>query len=304
MVKYKYDAWGNCKILTASGVEITDSNNIGVLNPFRYRSYYYDTETNLYFLKTRYYDPEVGRFITIDDLSYLDPDTINGLNLYAYCGNNPIMRVDPTGHVWWNPSSWDWQGMFNSVGNAFSTAGKWLNNNVLNPVGDFFANNWDIVLGAGLIVGAVILSGVTCGASTAISGLIIGAIAGGLFGSAFGALSAAATGGNILNGAFTGLIVGGFGGISAGSAALAAAGMSLINDKLSGKKANGDSLAKASIVALTAGVFAGTGGAFTKMVLNNTTDKFVIHFATSLYSFFFSSYNFISDTIINEIFLK
>ena len=97
VVKYVYDAWGNFKILDASGVEITDDTHIGVLNPFRYRSYYYDTETDLYFLKTRYYDPEIGRFITIDDISYLDPETINGLNLYAYCGNNPVNRVDYTG---------------------------------------------------------------------------------------------------------------------------------------------------------------------------------------------------------------
>ena len=54
-------------------------------------------ETGLYYLKTRYYDPETGRFITIDDVSYLAPDTINGLNLYAYCGNNPVMNVDPEG---------------------------------------------------------------------------------------------------------------------------------------------------------------------------------------------------------------
>ena len=67
------------------------------MNPFRYRGYYYDTETGLYYLKTRYYDPEIGRFITIDDTSYLDPETINGLNLYAYCGNNPVMNVDANG---------------------------------------------------------------------------------------------------------------------------------------------------------------------------------------------------------------
>ena len=99
VVKYKYDAWGNCHVLNADGSEITDSNHIGILNPFRYRSYYYDTETNLYFLKTRYYNPEIGRFMTIDDLSYLDPDSINGLNLYAYCGNNPIKYCDPSGTV-------------------------------------------------------------------------------------------------------------------------------------------------------------------------------------------------------------
>ena len=71
------------------------------LNPFRYRSYYYDTETGLYYLKSRYYDPEVGRFINIDSIEYADPETINGLNLYAYCGNNPIMGYDPEGTLNW-----------------------------------------------------------------------------------------------------------------------------------------------------------------------------------------------------------
>ena len=104
VVKYKYDAWGNCKVLNTSDVEITDDTHIGVLNPFRYRSYYYDIETKLYFLKTRYYDPEIGRFMTIDDISYLDPDSINGLNLYAYCFNNPVNCIDPTG----NAPLWSW----------------------------------------------------------------------------------------------------------------------------------------------------------------------------------------------------
>lgn len=96
VVKYKYDAWGNC-VVDASTANTTLAN----LNPFRYRSYYFDTETNLYFLKTRYYDPEIGRFMTIDDLSYLDPESINGLDLYAYCANNPINCVDPTGNAPW-----------------------------------------------------------------------------------------------------------------------------------------------------------------------------------------------------------
>ena len=97
MVKYVYDAWGNQKIVDCNGNEVVGTNHIGKLNPFRYRSYYYDMETNLYFLKTRYYDPEICRFITIDDISYLAPDTINGLNLYAYCKNNPVMYLDETG---------------------------------------------------------------------------------------------------------------------------------------------------------------------------------------------------------------
>ena len=95
VVEYKYDAWGNHAILDGNGNDL--ASGVGVLNPFRYRSYYYDEETDLYYLQTRYYDPELGRFLSQDDVSYLAPDSINGLNLYAYCSNNPVMNVDPTG---------------------------------------------------------------------------------------------------------------------------------------------------------------------------------------------------------------
>ena len=98
MVQYWYDAWGNHKVVNSSGMEITDPDHIGNLNPFRYRGYYFDRETGLYFLQTRYYDPEIGRFLNRDSVNYADPGTINGLNLYAYCLNNPVAYVDPTGH--------------------------------------------------------------------------------------------------------------------------------------------------------------------------------------------------------------
>ena len=87
-------------------IDITDNssynNSVAKLNPFRYRGYYYDTETGLYYLNSRYYDPSVGRFINADDISYIQPTEINGLNLFAYCGNNPIMRTDPEGTAWWH----------------------------------------------------------------------------------------------------------------------------------------------------------------------------------------------------------
>ena len=102
---FRYDAFGNCEI-------VTNINNIAEINPIRYRSYYYDAETNLYYLQTRYYDPEVGRFISPDSIKYLEPETINGLNLYAYCLNNPVMRIDPTG------CSWDWGAIGRALGGA------------------------------------------------------------------------------------------------------------------------------------------------------------------------------------------
>ena len=88
-----------CKVLNPDGTENTNASFIGNRNPFRYRGYYYSEELGLYYLKTRFYDPEVGRFISADTVDYLAPNTVNGLNLYAYCNNNPVMNVDPSGHL-------------------------------------------------------------------------------------------------------------------------------------------------------------------------------------------------------------
>ncbi len=93
VVQYNYDAWGKCSVTATSAY-----TTIAFLNPFRYRGYYYDSDTRLYYLKTRYYDPEVGRFLNMDAVDYADPLTLGGLNLYGYCNNNPIMYVDPTRH--------------------------------------------------------------------------------------------------------------------------------------------------------------------------------------------------------------
>ena len=97
MVRYEYDAWGNHIVLDGNGQEITDPEHIGNVNPYRYRGYFYDEETGLYYLQTRYYDPSIGRFISQDSIEYAAPQSINGLNLYAYCNNNPVMNIDPTG---------------------------------------------------------------------------------------------------------------------------------------------------------------------------------------------------------------
>ena len=69
---------------------ITDLTDVANLNAIRYRGYYYDVETGLYYLQTRYYDPDTGRFVSPDTPDYLDAETTGGLNLYAYCLNDPI----------------------------------------------------------------------------------------------------------------------------------------------------------------------------------------------------------------------
>ena len=95
VAKYTYDSWGKLvSIKDSNDVDkTTDENFIGYVNPIRYRGYYYDSETGLYYLNARYYDPEVGRFINADGT--LD----GGFNLFEYCLNNPIKISDLDGKV-------------------------------------------------------------------------------------------------------------------------------------------------------------------------------------------------------------
>lgn len=92
VVKYRYDAWGN--ILNKRVIVNCIASNH---NPFRYKGYVYDEETKWYYLQSRYYIPAIGRFLSPDSIDYLDEETIGGLNLYAYCNNNPVNYYDPSG---------------------------------------------------------------------------------------------------------------------------------------------------------------------------------------------------------------
>lgn len=94
---YEYDSWGNCiAVKNAKGDIISNENHIANLNPIRYRGYYYDTETNLYYLQSRYYDPEIGRFINADGYISTGQGVLS-YNMFAYCGNNPLNHIDPKG---------------------------------------------------------------------------------------------------------------------------------------------------------------------------------------------------------------
>ncbi len=95
--RYVYDTWGNTiKIIDASGTEITEPANLAKQNPFRYRGYYYDAESGLYYLQSRYYDPVTGRFVNGD--SQLNTENVLGFNMYAYCYNNPVILSDSEGN--------------------------------------------------------------------------------------------------------------------------------------------------------------------------------------------------------------
>ena len=112
---YKYDAWGN--VISATGT-------MASVNPFRYRGYYYDTETGFYYVSSRYYDPEVGRYLNADSVMAGVGGSVQGYNLFAYCFNNPVNMSDSSGH--W--PQW------------IKDAANWVNNNIVQPVANFFSS--------------------------------------------------------------------------------------------------------------------------------------------------------------------
>ncbi|MBC8533591.1 RHS repeat-associated core domain-containing protein [Yeguia hominis] len=93
VAKYSYDAWR--KLLTKENL---GTGTIADVNPFRYRGYYYDSETSLYYLNARYYDPETGRFLNADAIIGGNVGAA-GYNLFAYAGNNPISMRDSDGTI-------------------------------------------------------------------------------------------------------------------------------------------------------------------------------------------------------------
>ena len=100
MVKYYHNTFCEPVIITLD--ETDEDYNLSLAlskcNVFLYKEYIYDVETNLFLVSSRYYSPELCRWISPDDIEYLDPESVNGLNLYCYCLNDPVNNVDPTGH--------------------------------------------------------------------------------------------------------------------------------------------------------------------------------------------------------------
>jgi len=99
-VEYLYDAWG--RLMGTSG---NLASTVGADNPYRYRGYRYDAETGLYYLQSRYYNPEWGRFVNADDYHVLFKERVNiiDINQYAYCHNNPVIKADANGYSPWSP---------------------------------------------------------------------------------------------------------------------------------------------------------------------------------------------------------
>ena len=100
VARYTYDAWGVCTdIADANGIDLTgNASHIANINSFRYRGYYFDTDINLYYLQSRYYNPSVGRFLNADEVElFIDATKPNAFNALMYCNNSPSNFTDNFG---------------------------------------------------------------------------------------------------------------------------------------------------------------------------------------------------------------
>lgn len=111
VVKYSYDAWG--KLLSTTG---SLASTIGALNPFKYKGYYYDQESGMYYCKSRYYVPDWCRWLNADNFNYLEFDNLNNCNAFAYCENDPVLGYDPNG-------TWSWTKFWKGVGRIATGVG-------------------------------------------------------------------------------------------------------------------------------------------------------------------------------------
>lgn len=172
VANYTYDAWGKVLSVTgANGNEITNANTIANLNPIRYRGYFYDNETKLYYCNSRYYDPQIRRFINADDLAVLNatPGEFTDKNLFAYCDNNPVMRGDNGGEFWHSIIG-------AAVGAVAGVVGQAISDVVTSAInGKVTISNWQTYAGAaigGAAGGLVLANTGSVSAANAVTGAV------------------------------------------------------------------------------------------------------------------------------------
>ena len=167
---YTYDAWGN-PLTTTGSLAAT----LGAQNPLRYRGYVYDTETGLYYLQSRYYNPGWGRFIGADSFSTIAISLDSALwdkNLFSYCDNNPISRADDGGQFWHFIAGAVVGGFFGAISGK---AGGGSVSDILISTVAGAANGLLAASGAGMIT-SMALSGAISGASSILSQAFAGDI--------------------------------------------------------------------------------------------------------------------------------
>ena len=172
VVQYTYDSWG--KVLTVGGAL---ASTVGAANPIRYRGYYYDTETGLYYLVSRYYDPETGRFISPDQFEYIGTgsETLS-YNLYTYCENDPVKYSDSTGNVAIS-SYLTGLGISTLIGALVGAVSYTVTQTIEYAVSGDFDWSWGEFIGAtvsGATTGAIAYVAPNCLMSVVVSGVVGG----------------------------------------------------------------------------------------------------------------------------------
>ena len=157
VASYDYDPYG--KVISATGT-------MAEINPLRYRGYYYDVESGLYYLQSRYYDPEIGRFINADVFASTNRGVL-GYNMFAYCGNNPVIRIDKKGAVF-----------FTILGTLVGAAVGALDAYLAGEDTEGIVKNAKAGAASGAIAGAGVDAGVLIVASGGTVGLALGVAAG------------------------------------------------------------------------------------------------------------------------------
>ena len=169
VVNYHYDAYG---VLLQTGG--TMATTLGTLNPLTYRGYVYDHETGLYYLQSRYYNPEIKRFISADTTAVLTADLMSIYNkdLYSYCDNNPVVRVDTEGEFWNLISA----AVGAAVGAVAGVAGQFVSDLTTSALkGEWTFSNWQTYAGAavgGAAGGATLGLTGSPGLANAVSGFV------------------------------------------------------------------------------------------------------------------------------------
>ncbi len=148
VVLYEYDAWG--KLINISGATVYLT-----LNPFLYKSYYYDHESSLYYCLTRYYVPDLMRWLNGDDVNYLTDEHQCGYNLFTYCNNNPVMYEDPDGTIAISTIILIAFGVVLAAGVGTTIGGICSGNEVAVNAGDSIISGAEIGIGAMLIATGV-----------------------------------------------------------------------------------------------------------------------------------------------------
>ena len=165
--------------------EIYEPASIGDVTDYLFTGKLLDTSTDLYYFGARYYDPELGRFTQADTL-VVHPHDPQDFNRYAYCRNNPINLVDPSGHGWWSDF---WDGV----------------SDFFHDVGDFLEDAWEYIASAAIIVATAFAVIATGGTASPFMPMVIGEVIGGIT----GGISAYQAGGDVGQGIFAGTAIGG-----------------------------------------------------------------------------------------------